>query len=125
MNEMKDPTNKYPHITAYGLSHDNILHYYIQVENDLIDVSILVNMLTMQCPLFDNIDLITYLLQVPSNVEMISIFDSFFKLHFVFNIDFEPNLVPAMKFLQYYVYKMPVYGYKPSNRMIDIWNKLQ
>lgn len=74
-------------------------------------------------PWFFNIALHLHI-QVPST-DMISIFDIFFKVHFVFNIEFEPNLVPAMNFLQYYVYKMPIYGYKPSNRMIDIWNKLQ
>lgn len=38
LDEMKDPINKHPHIIAYGLSPDNILHYYIEVENELIDV---------------------------------------------------------------------------------------
>lgn len=39
---MLDKTNKYPHIIALGLSHKEIIHYYIEVEKEIIDVNLFV-----------------------------------------------------------------------------------
>lgn len=37
---MLDKSYKFPRIIAYGMSPDEILHYYIEVEKELIDVSL-------------------------------------------------------------------------------------
>lgn len=39
VDELLDKKNHYPHIIALGLSHKEIVHYYIELEKEIIDVS--------------------------------------------------------------------------------------
>lgn len=39
VDELLDKKNHYPYIIALGLSHKEIVHYYIALEKEIIDVS--------------------------------------------------------------------------------------
>lgn len=59
-------------------------------------------------------------LQLPGNFDMIATFDLFLKLHFVFGLNFEPNIAPMANFCCYCMYKISVPGFKPTVRMKEL-----
>lgn len=126
---MLDRSNNHPHIIALGLSPKEILHYYIEVEQELIDVSYAMTnphtllKLSNNSSRFDSLYFFMQL-QIPSEYTFVDVADILFKLHYVFNIDFEPNIGPAMNFLRHYVYKIEDRLHPPSNKMRDVWTKL-
>lgn len=56
--------------------------------------------------------------------DLVQTVDLFFKIHFVFNLNFDPNLVPMMNFMKCYIYELHDDSFVPSTTMIDIWTKL-
>lgn len=65
-----------------------------------------------------------FFLQIPETYDIISVIDLFYKLHFVFDVDFEPNVSPMMVFLQRFVYNMIDRNRTPTNRMKEFWHKV-
>lgn len=63
--------------------------------------------------------------QVPLCYDLVRTVDLYFKIHFVFNLNFDPNLAPMMNFMKYYVYELHNDSFTPSTKMIDIWNKIK
>lgn len=65
-------------------------------------------------------------LQIPPSYDIVHTFDIFFKIHHIFDLNFDKNIVNAVHFIQHFIYNMTdinIYG-KPSTRMEDVWNRL-
>lgn len=63
--------------------------------------------------------------QVPIGYDLIQVIDLYFKIHFVFNLNFEPNLAPMLNFFKYFVYELRNDNFTPPTKMLDIWNRLK
>lgn len=120
--------NVYPHIVAIGPSKKGISHFYIAIENHLIDVSLLLTISTNKIK-FDKSQVIEscifVCLQVPSQWDFNQIVDLFFKVHMVFDIKFEINIKPTMTFLAAFLYKFEGSAFKPTLSMTNWNNKIK
>lgn len=48
----------------------------------------------------------SYEFQAPNTYGIMEVFDMFFKVHKIFNLDFHPNIQPMMLFVEKYIFKM-------------------
>lgn len=118
---MMDKTNKHPHIIALGISPKEIIHYYIAIEGELIDVRAY---LVYHSRVFGFVESNRFFkFQLPREYGFADVVDVFFKVHYVFSTEFEPNLTPLMSFLRHYLYKM-LDRRQPTNKMKEIWHKI-
>lgn len=62
--------------------------------------------------------------QVPDTFTTAEIFDLFWKVHKVFNLDFDPNLKPMMKFIQHFIFCIETKRCNVTPRMKDLFNGL-
>lgn len=63
--------------------------------------------------------------QVPRDFDILRTMDLLFKIHLIFNIDFDPGVKYFFDFLCYFVYDIgSARNIKPTNKMKDIFNKL-
>jgi hypothetical protein len=98
---MVDEHNNFPHIIVSGQSMENITHYYIAVEKEIINVA--------------------------TDFTAIMTLDLFIKLHMTFDLKFEPSISAMITFCLYYFYKLRVFDDKPLNpttRMRDIYAEI-
>lgn len=61
---------------------------------------------------------------MPEGFDIGQTFDMFFKLHKVFNLNFEPNIKNAMNFVQHFIYGFKERGIKMTTRMEDVYNRV-
>lgn len=61
---------------------------------------------------------------MPQGFDIGLTFDVFFKLHKIFNLNFEPNIKNAMNFVQHFVYGFKERGVKMTTRMEDVHNRV-
>lgn len=115
---MRKTGNKSPYIIAYGPTKDKIESFYIDVEQHKIQVR------GVKIPTFLWKEIIYICFQMPVGYEIIRTFDCLFKIHKVFNMDFDKNIINAMNFVQNYVYKIKDRTVKISPRMEDIYNRV-
>lgn len=116
---MEQHRNTQPYIVAYGSSKDNITHYSISVDNDLIKVN--VAFFNLGNNLFHKY---FTLLQIPDNFSFMETLDLYFKLHHVFEIKFDERLQNVMFFMKHYWFKMKDGAKKPTTKMIELQNYL-
>lgn len=73
-------------------------------------------------------------LQVPLEFNAIQTVDLLFKIHMVFNINFESNIAPAMNFLAHFIYGFEgalisndkdSKKFKPSTKMYEVHNLIE
>lgn len=55
---------------------------------------------------------------------MMETFDMLFKIHKIFDLQFELNLKNMFCFVQHYIYKQTEKELKPTNRMTEIFDML-
>ncbi|XP_055377160.1 uncharacterized protein LOC129609252 [Condylostylus longicornis] len=91
------PENKQPVIIVTGTSKKDITKYFISVDKKL--------------------------LSIPNGFDFIKVFDIYFKMFYVFNIEYDNDLRIFMLFFQKYIYNFP--KVKETPRLIEIWNMLQ
>lgn len=60
---------------------------------------------------------------MPIGWDFLQVIDLFFKIHMVFNIKFEINIAPAMKFLGHFMYEMGTDEFKQTLRVSDFYSK--
>lgn len=60
---------------------------------------------------------------MPVGFNAIQTFDIFFKLHKVFNLNFDRNIANALNFVQHYLYNFDEQGVKMTPRMEDVYNR--
>lgn len=61
--------------------------------------------------------------QIPDHFNINQVYDLWFKIHHIFNINFDKQLVNAMLFIQHFVYGMKG-PKKPTTKMEDVFNRL-
>lgn len=61
---------------------------------------------------------------MPVDFDAAQTFDLFLKLHFVFDTEFQTNLIPMVNFLLHFVFQMKVPKFVPSTKMKEVFNKL-
>lgn len=86
--------NTSPYIIAYGPSNNEIVQYFIVVEQQLI--------------------------AVPENFDFIRTFDLMYKTHAVFNNNFGAGIKGLMAFIQHFVYEIKTTIFVPTGRMLEI-----
>lgn len=116
---MMKKDNHFPYMIAYGPTKDNIECYYIEVEKQLIKVRLTPKIVGDY--VFEHT---TYLFQMPNGNNILQTFDIYFKVHKIFNLNFDKNIMNAMHFVQYYVYKMEEDNVKMTTRMEDVYNRI-
>lgn len=62
-------------------------------------------LLITRCDIFNN-----YVFQVPAEFDFLRAMDFFFKCHFVFHQQFNPQLKHMMAFIQHFIFKIPFQG---------------
>lgn len=80
MEYLKNSENKSPYILGVGTSKSSIDQYLVVVDGQLIPL--------------------------PGNKTFLNAIDFVFKLHFIFNIEYDHNLRLFWKFIQNYIYKI-------------------
>lgn len=117
---MKEKENNHPYIIAVGKSMGDISYYFIEIEKHLMCVSNFDVLTTMDRSTKD----LFQIFQVPQHYDFIQTLDLFFKVHKVFGMNFEPNLVPAFNFIQYFIYELNTdRSMKPTNKMTDVYTR--
>lgn len=127
---MKQKENLYPYIIAYGPTKNCIESYYIDVEHHLIKVRHSprsnYNSITFEkCILIilTNAENICDF-QMPNGYTIVQTFDVFFKVHKIFDLNFDKNIINAMHFIEHYLYKMIDKDVSITTRMQDIYNRV-
>lgn len=113
--------NIYPHIIAVGSSHSDISHFYVAVENHLIDVSV------WDIPILLELNLnYLYFSQVSGSADwkITQIIDLFFKVHLIFDLKFEININPTMTFFARFLYGFKGNAFKPTLTMNNLEAKI-
>lgn len=88
--------NEYPFIVACGKKEDDISHYIIAIDNE---------------PMY-----------VPKGFTFEETVDLFFKVHYVFSLEFDPRMENVFLFMEYYIYKMEGGEKRPFTTMIELAN---
>lgn len=100
-----------------GLSPKKIVRYYIVVDQKFMNVCINTEK-NGKHEILKNF----YLLQVNKNFSFSQTFDLLYKTHYAFHLSFDEHLLPLMKFMGHYFYKIPLENFTPTTRMIRIYN---
>lgn len=58
-----------------------------------------------------------YFFQVPDDFDAAQTFDLFFKVHKVFNLDFDPNIKPMMQFIEHSIFGIKIARFRESLQM--------
>lgn len=66
----------------------------------------------------------TCIFQVPHDFDILQTIDLLFKVHLMFDSNFDPSLKNMFNFLQFFVYEIKSKNVKPTTGMKDIFNKL-
>lgn len=120
-DEMLRKENDHPYVIAYGLSMDNILTFYVEIEKHLFPVSL--EIVTNNQKLL--IHFFIYVLQMPSDWSTNQVFDFYFKAHKIFNLKFDPVIENAMTFIQTYFYHVSDGSKKPTQAMKELIHNLK
>lgn len=97
--DMIESQNSHPYIAAYGTSTKDVLSFYIEVERNLISVSLHLIFKSI----LNNVKFSIFC-QLPTEYGFIQTFDVFFKLHHVLGLRFDKTLENMVTFLQRLVY---------------------
>lgn len=128
---MKQKENLFPYIIAYGPKKNSIESYYIDVEQHLIKVrhnprsnyiAILLQKIIIFIVLTDAENICDS--QMPNGYTILQTFDVFFKVHKIFDLNFDKNIINAMHFIEHYLYKMIDKNVSITTRMQDIHNRI-
>lgn len=88
--------NDYPFIVACGKKEDEISHYIIAIDDQ---------------PMY-----------VPKGFSFEETVDLFFKMHYVFSLEFDPRLENVFLFMEHYIYKIDEGEKIPYTTMIELSN---
>lgn len=112
-------SNNHPYLIAVGLSKDNILRYYVKIEEHSIPVSALFafQMLVDELCLY-------FSFQLPREITAIQAFDFLFKAYKVFNLNFDDSLDNMMMFLDKMLFKTSTDRKEPAVQMKTIYSQL-
>lgn len=88
--------NQYPVIVACGKKEDHISHYIIAIDNQS--------------------------MHVPKGFSFEETVDLFFKMHYVFSLEFDPRMENVFLFMEHYIYKMEEGEKRPYTAMIELSN---
>lgn len=134
-NKTSLATGLNPYIVAIGETKANIIRFYIEVERHFIPVSKGLSESTDSFHTywikFHSIRFVwfcfTYFyqsFQLPDSFDFARAIDVFFKIHKIFDMNFDKNISNAMYFIQHYLYDINDSEKKPTPRMEDVYNRL-
>lgn len=69
--------------------------------------------------------LVLFHFQLPEQFSILETFDMLFKIHKIFNLNFDVNLKNMFFFIQDEIYKQTDVDFEPTNRMGEISNMLK
>lgn len=72
--------------------------------------------------MYTNTTLFTF--QVPLQYNFIQVMDLFFKVHKIFDLDFNKSIKPMMVFLEYFIYKIRETGHYLTPRIREVADKI-